>query len=292
MMLRSLNLLLGFNASPFRRWNPRCSISLPKIVPLFDSSITSSPQSRQFSVSLLPRYSIGIKALQVSSSGSDSYTGGEAAAAPAIASPVENYAHKPKDIFCQFCGGRTKQVIPDGDEKMRAVCTVCGAIHYENPKMVVGCLVEHDGKVLLCKRNIYPSYGLWTLPAGYLEIGESAAQGAMRETFEEANAEVEIISPFAHLDIPHIGQSYIIFRAKMKEPYFSPGPESLECMLFTLDDIPFGSLAFSSIYVTLKMYAEDVKNEKLRFHYCTINKRPGASPSDPNGFDMEHHLQS
>ncbi|RRT69255.1 hypothetical protein B296_00005668 [Ensete ventricosum] len=118
-----------------------------------------------------------------------------------------------------------------------------------------------------------------TLPAGFLEIGESAAEGAAREFLEEACAEVEVLSPFAQLDIPRIGQvryliqSYIIFRARLKTPHFSPGPESLECALFALDDIPFDSLAFSSIIVTLKMYIEDTKSGNLKFHYCTINKR-------------------
>ncbi|XP_073145184.1 nudix hydrolase 23, chloroplastic isoform X2 [Henckelia pumila] len=108
--------------------------------------------------------------------------------------------------FCQSCGGPTKHEIPDGEEKMRAICTLCGKIAYENPKMVVGSLIEHENKILLCRRKIHPSYGLWTLPAGYMEIGESAAEGAIRETWEEANAEVEILSPFAQLDIPLIGQ--------------------------------------------------------------------------------------
>ncbi|KAB1216456.1 Nudix hydrolase 23, chloroplastic [Morella rubra] len=176
--------------------------------------------------------------------------------------------------FCQWCGGPTKHGIPDGEEKMRAICTVCQKIAYQNPKMVVGCLVEHEKKVLLCKRKIQPSYGLWTLPAGYMEMGESAVEGAIRETWEEANAEVEMLSPFAQLDIPLIGQTYIIFLAKLKKMQFSPGPESLECQLFALDAIPFNSLAFSSMLVTLNLYIEDVKAGKPKFHYCTINKSP------------------
>ncbi|GAB2227477.1 hypothetical protein Droror1_Dr00009299 [Drosera rotundifolia] len=169
--------------------------------------------------------------------------------------------------FCQWCGGATKHEVPDGEEKMRAICTLCGRIAYQNPKMVVGCLIEHENKILLCKRKIQPSYGLWTLPAGYLEIGESAVQGAMRETQEEAGAEVDVLSPFAHLDIPLIGQAYVIFLAKLKKPQFSPGPESIECRLFSLEDIPFDSLAFSSMLVTLKLYIEDMKAGRLRFHY-------------------------
>ncbi|MQM07618.1 hypothetical protein Taro_040458 [Colocasia esculenta] len=167
-----------------------------------------------------------------------------------------------------------------------------------------------------------------TLPAGFLEVGESAVEGAVRETLEEAHAEVEVISPFAQLDIPVIGhiitffsyavQSYVIFRAKLKKPHFSPGPESLECALFSLDEIPFDSLAFSSVIVTLKLYTEDVRAGSLKFHYCHINKRyedkhanlnsyinlllvlsrallfcrPGSSPSDPHGFSLDGHLNS
>ncbi|XP_010524551.1 PREDICTED: nudix hydrolase 23, chloroplastic-like [Tarenaya hassleriana] len=194
--------------------------------------------------------------------------------------------------FCQWCGGPTKHEVPDGEEKLRAICTHCCTIAYQNPKMVVGCLIEHEQKVLLCKRNIQPSFGLWTLPAGYLEIGESAAEGAMRETWEEAGAEVEVISPFTQLDIPLIGQTYVIFLAKLKNPHFAPGPESSECRLFSLDEIPFDSLAFSSIFVTLNLYLEDVRNGKIKFHYGTINKRPGSSPSDIRAFTLDYHLQS
>lgn len=194
--------------------------------------------------------------------------------------------------FCQLCGGPTKHEVPDGEEKMRAICTLCGRIAYENPKMVVGCLIEHENKILLCKRKIQPSYGLWTLPAGYMEIGESAAEGAMRETNEEAGADVEVLSPFAHLDIPLIGQTYIIFLARMKRPHFYPGPESSECRLFSFEDIPFDSLAFSSMLVTLKLYIEDRKAGRSKFHYGTINKRPGTSPSDIHAYTLDDHLHT
>ncbi|XP_020079959.1 nudix hydrolase 23, chloroplastic-like isoform X1 [Ananas comosus] len=286
-MLRSLHLpLLRFALSPFHRCNPsripssRAIASLsksPAIAPSNAFFLASSSRSRSRSVS---------GAFRTCSGGSETNPDGNIAAAPSPS--VGN----PNIRFCQACGSPTKQVIPDGEEKVRSVCTGCGRIHYENPKMVVGCLVEHDNKVLLCRRKIEPSYGLWTLPAGYVEVGESAAGGAIRETLEEARAEVEILSPFAQLDIPRIGQSYIIFRARLKTPDFSPGPESLECALFAIDDIPFHSLAFSSVIVTLKMYIEDIKAGKLKFHYCTINKRPGASPSDLRTFDIDYHLHS
>ncbi|KAD4888741.1 hypothetical protein E3N88_20814 [Mikania micrantha] len=182
--------------------------------------------------------------------------------------------------FCQLCGGPTKYEKPDGDEKERAICTICGKISYENPKMVVGCLIEHDNKVLLCKRKIQPSYGLWTLPAGYMEIGESATEGAIRETWEEAGAKVRVISPFAQLDIPLIGQSYLIFLAKLMTPHFSPGRESSECQLFAHEDIPYESLSFSSMLITLKLYIEDIKVGKPKFHYGLINKRTLKHTSD------------
>lgn len=194
--------------------------------------------------------------------------------------------------FCQWCGGQTKHEIPDGEEKMRAICTLCGKIAYENPKMVVGCLIEHDNKILLCKRKIQPSFGLWTLPAGYMEMGESATEGALRETWEEAGAEVEVLSPFAQLDIPRIGQTYIIFLGKLNSPHFSPGPESSECRLFALDDIPFDSLAFSSMLVTLNLYIEDLKVGSPKFHYGIINKRPGTSPSEIQAYTLDHHMQT
>ncbi|KAL6540444.1 Nudix hydrolase 23, chloroplastic [Orobanche minor] len=193
--------------------------------------------------------------------------------------------------FCQWCGGSTKHEIPDGEEKARAICTRCGKITYENPKMVVGCLIDHENKILLCKRKIQPSYGLWTLPAGYMEIGESAVEGAIRETWEEANAEVEIQSPFVQLDIPLIGQTYIIFLAKLKRPHFSPGPESSECKLFGVEDIPFESLAFSSMLVTLKLYIEDIKVGRPKFHYGIITKRPGTSPAEINSYTFDHHMK-
>lgn len=211
---------------------------------------------------------------------------------PSSSPTLKSTGHIRKINFCQLCGGPTKHEIPDGEEKMRAICTLCGRIAYENPKMVVGCLIEHDNKILLCQRKIQPSYGLWTLPAGYMEIGESAAEGAIRETWEEAGAEVEVLSPFAQLDIPRIGQTYIIFLAKLKRLHFSPGPESSDCRLFSFDDIPFDSLAFSSMLVTLNLYIADRKVGRPRFHYGTINKRPGTSPSDIQAYTLDYHLQS
>ncbi|CAN6481496.1 unnamed protein product [Victoria cruziana] len=265
---------LQFGVSPLQKWKTHLLVS-SLLAP--STSAAVSPVGI-FSHSLLSqgRRYYRYHPLQMSSSLSPSNPDLDmASSSPSSSSTILTppTVHKPKTKYCQSCGGQTKLVVPEGEEKLRAVCTLCNKVYYENPKMVVGCLVEHDSKVLLCRRKIEPSYGLWTLPAGYMELGESAAEGAARETLEEACAEVEVVSPFAQLDIPLIGQSYIIFHAKLKKPQFSPGPESLECALFDLNDIPYDSLAFSSVYVTLKMYADDIKNGKLKFHYCTINKR-------------------
>ncbi|KAG8367946.1 hypothetical protein BUALT_Bualt16G0125500 [Buddleja alternifolia] len=232
------------------------------------------------------------RAFQMSYTHSESTPDGPSSSSSSATSIAIQSAGSARKInFCQWCGGATKHEIPDGEEKTRAICTGCGKIAYENPKMVVGCLIEHENKILLCKRKIQPSYGLWTLPAGYMEIGESASEGAIRETWEEANAEVEVLSPFTQLDIPLIGQTYVIFLAKLKRPHFSPGPESSECELFALEDIPFDSLAFSSMLVTLKLYIEDKTVGKPKFHYGIINKRPGTSPSDIHAYTLDHHMK-
>ncbi|KAJ7549421.1 hypothetical protein O6H91_07G052800 [Diphasiastrum complanatum] len=128
------------------------------------------------------------------------------AGSDALSSSKKSRIFVPKVSFCPSCGGAMEERVPKGEYELRSICTICGCVHYQNPKMVVGCLVEHENKILLCRRKIQPSYGLWTLPAGYMELGESAAEGAKRETLEEAEAEVEPVSLFAHIDIPLIGQ--------------------------------------------------------------------------------------
>lgn len=154
---------------------------------------------------------------------------------------------------CAECGGKNALVVPKGDNRWRHVCETCGATRYFNPVMVVGCLVEHDGKVMLCRRAIEPCVGRWGLPAGYLEWGETTAEGAQREVWEEATARVRVLAPFAHLDIPAIGQTYLLFRAALAAPFtFSAGPESQEVGLFGLDELPWNDIAFSSTSVALK----------------------------------------
>ncbi|KAG2492456.1 hypothetical protein HYH03_009397 [Edaphochlamys debaryana] len=198
-----------------------------------------------------------------------------------------------KAKFCRMCGGRLELSTPPEGKEWRHVCQNpdCGYIDYQNPKMVVGCIVEHEGKVLLCKRAIQPCYGKWTLPAGYMEWNESSAAGAARETWEEAHAQVSVIAPYAHWDIPMIGQAYILFRASLAPPYtFSSGPESLEVALFEPSAIPFEELAFSSVSTTLRLYLEDLRTGSFRFHHGVIDKRPGSLPNDPGAFVVRDHM--
>ena len=136
--------------------------------------------------------------------------------------------------YCSACGAPVTKKVPAGDNLPRFVCDTCQAIHYHNPKIVAGCIPEWDGHILLCRRAIEPRSGLWTFPAGFMEIGESTEQAAVRETLEEAQAQVEHICLFAVLSLPHIGQAYMVFRGPMCSPDFGVGEESLEVQFFSL----------------------------------------------------------
>ena len=161
--------------------------------------------------------------------------------------------------FCNSCGAEVVRRIPEGDSLVRALCDACGIVHYENPKLVVGCLPTWGDRILICKRAIEPRYGLWTLPAGFMENDESAAEGAAREALEEANARVEIEDLYTVYSIPHISQVYLMFRAKLLDPDVSPGIESLEVKLVTADEIPWEQLAFQMVKRTLEHFLEDRK---------------------------------
>jgi len=159
--------------------------------------------------------------------------------------------------FCSNCGQPVMfGYIPEEDTE-RFHCTSCGAIHYENPKIVVGTLPRRDDKVLLCKRAIEPCKGLWTLPAGFMEMGETVEQGAIRETLEEANAQVEIVRLFSIYSLPRIGQIYMIFLADLINLDFRPNKETLEVKLFSKSQIPFGQIAFTAIRFALETYFHD-----------------------------------
>ena len=282
--------------------------------------------------------------------------------------------HALKCYFCKKCGSPMELALPADEHELRHVCknSACGFIDYHNPKMVVGCVIEHEGKVLLCKRALEPCSGLWTLPAGYMELGETSAgaptpcpnlsctfrntrhlcaclapcaihetrrgqraltssqhdlahsmasaywtwpacvtpschslvlnhargraEGAARETWEEANAAIDIAAPYAHLDIPIIGQAYIFFRGTLAPApdgtySFSAGPESEEVQLFAPEDIPFDSLAFSSVLLTLQRWVADKKKGSYTMAHGVIRKKPGASYRDPDAFQYSESYE-
>ncbi len=162
--------------------------------------------------------------------------------------------------FCTACGAPTHQKVPEDDDHERAVCTACGQIHYLNPKMVVGCIPEWNGRILMCKRNIEPQKGKWTLPAGFLEDRETVQNGAVRETFEETQARVHIIEPYRLFNIAFVSQVYFMFRARLVSDHFGPTNESIDVRLFEEAQIPWDEIAFRVIYQTLEHYFEDRKN--------------------------------
>jgi ADP-ribose pyrophosphatase YjhB (NUDIX family) len=168
--------------------------------------------------------------------------------------------------FCSNCGAPVLLRVPPGDNLPRHVCDACRTIHYLNPRMVIGCIAEWEGRVLLCRRAIEPRYGLWTLPAGFMENGETVAQAALRETLEEANARVELTDMFSVLSVPHVNQVHIFYRARLLDLQFAPGVESLEVHLFPEAEIPWQSLAFRTISTTLRHYYADRKSGSFAFH--------------------------
>lgn len=159
--------------------------------------------------------------------------------------------------YCSQCGAKVDKRIPEGDNRARYVCDACGEIHYQNPKIVAGCLAEHEGRILLCQRAIEPRYGQWTLPAGFMENGETTAQAAQRETREEAQAEVEIQALYAVFNLPHIDQVYMLFRGYLRDNTYGVGAESLAVDLFEEQRIPWEQLAFPVVTETLRLYLAD-----------------------------------
>jgi ADP-ribose pyrophosphatase YjhB (NUDIX family) len=176
--------------------------------------------------------------------------------------------------FCSNCGAAVTQKIPAGDSLPRYVCDACNTIHYQNPRMVVGCIPEWEDKVLLCRRAIEPRHGLWTVPAGYMENGETLAAGAERETLEEACARVEIGALYAVYNIPHVNQVYLLFRAKLLDLDFKPGDETLETRLVSEADVPWDQIAFATVRNTLTHFFADRARKQFGFHMGTIERPP------------------
>lgn len=162
--------------------------------------------------------------------------------------------------YCHHCGGPVTQRIPPGDDKLRYCCDRCDAIFYQNPRNIVGTVPIHGDRVLLCKRAIEPRLGKWTLPAGFLENGETCVAGAVRETLEEAGARVILSDQclYTLFNLPYINQVYLFFRADLTDLQFDPGPESLEVQLFRQEEIPWGEIAFPVVRSTLEHYFRDL----------------------------------
>ena len=171
---------------------------------------------------------------------------------------------------CKACGGAVKYFVPADDNRERAVCTVCANVHYENPLNVVGTLPVWGDQVLLCRRNIEPRHGFWTLPAGFMELGETAAEGALRETIEEAGARVEMQGLYTVLNVVRVGQLHMFYRARLLDTDFAPGPETIEAQLFDEADVPWDELAFRTVRETLKRYFDDRKRGQFDVHCADV----------------------
>ncbi len=171
---------------------------------------------------------------------------------------------------CRACGSPVQYVMPADDNRDRATCTVCATIHYENPLNVVGTLPVWQDKVLLCRRNIEPRHGFWTLPAGFMELGETTEQGAVRETIEEAGARVELQGLYTLLNVVRVGQLHLFYRARLLDTDFAPGPETIEAQLFAESEIPWDELAFRTVRETLKHYFEDRRQGQFGLHCADI----------------------
>ncbi|MBI2319694.1 MAG: NUDIX hydrolase [Betaproteobacteria bacterium] len=168
--------------------------------------------------------------------------------------------------FCPHCGGKLALRVPPGDSLERHVCESCGAVHYRNPLIVIGAIPEWNDSILLCKRAIEPRLGKWTLPAGFMELGETTAQAALRETLEEAKARIELAEVLTMLSVPHVNQVHIFYRARLLDLEFGPGEESLEVALFRESEIPWPEIAFRTISATLRHYYADRSEGAYRFH--------------------------
>ena len=180
--------------------------------------------------------------------------------------------------FCGQCGTPITRRVPPDDNRERDVCEHCGAIHYQNPRMVVGTVPVLDGRILLCRRAIEPRHNTWTLPAGFMELAETTAQGALRETQEEAGADVELGELYTLIDVPHVDQVHIYYLAHARSDRLDPGPESLEARYFALEDIPWDNLSFRSVITTLEHYVADHAQGRYRTRQYALEPYASTQP--------------
>lgn len=171
---------------------------------------------------------------------------------------------------CKACGAEAPYRVPADDNRERAVCKVCGTVHYENPLNVVGTLPIWGDQVLLCRRNIEPRFGLWTLPAGFMELGETTAEGAIRETEEEAGARIDLLGLYTVLNLVRVGQVHLFYRAALRDTDFAPGPETIEAKLVHEDEVPWDLLAFQTVRETLQRYFADRRRGQFDVHCADI----------------------
>ncbi len=161
--------------------------------------------------------------------------------------------------------------VPPDDNQARAVCPACGTIHYINPLVIVGTLPIYQDKVLLCKRNIEPRWGTWTLPAGFMELEETTQQGAARETVEEAGAEFTMGDLYAVMNVTSVGQVHLFYRCTLLHDRFDPGSETLEARLFAPEDIPWKNISFPTVSFVLRAWIEDNKKGVHASHIHTLD---------------------
>src|SRR5690606_24561339 len=180
--------------------------------------------------------------------------------------------------FCSLCGKEVSLGVPPGDNRPRYSCAGCGTIHYQNPNMVLGTIPVWENRVLLCRRAIEPRYGFWTLPAGFMENGETTSECAERETMEEAGARIRIVAVFSMIDLQQVQQVHVFFRADMLGPELDPGPESLEAKLFTEEEIPWPEIAFRTVEQTLRWYFDDRRKGSFGTHTGAVRypRRSGS----------------
>jgi len=175
--------------------------------------------------------------------------------------------------FCSNCAAPVVLRVPPGDSLPRYICDSCGEIHYQNPRVVVGTVPEWEGRLLLCRRAIEPRYGYWTLPAGFMENGETVAAGAARETVEEAGARIEMAEAFSMISVPRVNQVHVFFRARVVDAEFRPGAETLEVALLEEAEVPWKDIAFRTVSLTLERWFADRRKGSFGFHAAEIPPR-------------------